>query len=51
MERALRAAGFFSQAIGTFTEKGAGVCWGGQTLDPPEGDELWTFLARADGDR
>ena len=51
MERALRAAGFFSQAIGTFTEEGAGVRWGGRPMDPPEGDELRTFLARVEGVR
>jgi hydrogenase expression/formation protein HypE len=51
LQRALRSAGFFSQAIGTFTEKRAGVRWGGRPLDPPEGDELWTFLAGLEGDR
>jgi hydrogenase expression/formation protein HypE len=51
LHRALREAGFFSQPIGTFTEEGAGVRWGGRPLDPPEGDELWTFLARTEKDQ
>ena len=51
LQQALRNAGFFSQAIGTFTEKGAGVYWGGRLLNPPVGDELWTFLAAVEGDQ